>query len=91
MEAAERGCSSAAPLAESGLDDPDPEPLAQVIDAGSDKPGQANSQAAGDDFDKVGHPKNLVAVDVPTANTVRPNRPMHRDNRRLIPENLTLP
>lgn len=77
MEAAERGGSSAVRLAESGPDDTDPEPLAEVVDRDRDEPGHAHGNASGDDFDKVGHPGNLSASDTPEANTVRRLSHMH--------------
>lgn len=63
LEAAERGGSSAVRLAESGPDDADPEPASEVIDRDGDEPRQADGQAAGDDFKKVGHPSDSVVSD----------------------------
>lgn len=84
LEAAERGGSSAVRLAESGPDDADPEPASEVIDRDGDEPRQADGQAAGDDFDKVGHPGNLSAWDAPTANTAPRLSHMHAPDLKTV-------
>ena len=77
MEAGERGGSSAVRIAESGPDDADPDPQAEVIDPDCDEAGQAEGNASGDDFDDFRHSGNLSASDVPKANTVRASAHMH--------------